>query len=285
MQVLILKPAGYCYGVIHAINQAKEIKQNNPDKRVVVFGLLVHNKTVQDELAALGIETLDISNKDPYPELDKFNQDDAIIFTAHGHPKKYEEILDKKGIKYYDLTCFKVQQTFELIKEAKEIIYIGKKGHPETTTALTMNPSIHLYDIQDGIDYAKIKTKDPIIINQTTLSFLELRDIHQEIQKKLPDAIITNEICDAAYLRQKALKELDDSYDAIIVIGSKLSSNSNKLYQLALHYHPTKKNYFIENKQDLGNQKLDFQKVVLVSGTSVPPAVINEIATYLKEGK
>lgn len=282
MQVDVLKPCGYCYGVIHAINQAKEIKQNNPLKRVVVFGLLVHNHTVTKELEDLGIETLDLTNKNPLEELEKFNQDDLVIFSAHGHPKAYEDILNKKGVAFFDLTCFKVQQTFELIKEAKEVIYIGKKGHPEANAALTMNPNIHFYDIDKGFDYKEVSTKDPLIINQTTLSFLELKSIHQEIIEHLPYAIITNEICDATYLRQKALENLDDSYDGIIVIGSKASSNTSKLYSLAKHYHPNKTILFVESKDEL--KDLSLNKVILVSGTSTPPKTIKDIEDFLKGG-
>ena len=284
MKVNTLKPIAHCFGVIKAIELAKKVIKENSNRKVYVFGLLVHNEEVTKELNDLGIITIDISNIDPMGRLKEFNKDDIVIFTAHGHPYIYEQILNKNNVTYYDATCIKVKECFNIIKQSKEIIYIGKRNHPEAIAALTMNNNVHFYDINDKFDYSKVINNNPVVINQTTLSFLELEDIHKDIKKHIPNAVINDEICNATLLRQKGIQELDDDVDCIIIVGSKKSSNTMKLYEVALKTHKDKKILFIENIDELVNNKevKYFKNVVISSGTSTPISTINKIYEYLK---
>ena len=93
MEVREIKPIGYCFGVIQAINKAMNIRKEYPNRNIYVFGLLVHNDDVTNLLKEKDIETIDISNIDPVERLETFNKDDIVIFTAHSHPQIYEEIL------------------------------------------------------------------------------------------------------------------------------------------------------------------------------------------------
>ena len=179
--VTLLKPIGHCFGVIKAIELAREISSKYKDKQIYVFGLLVHNEEVTEYLSSLGVKTVDTSIDNPLNLLKKFTKDDIVIFTAHGHPQVYEDILNSNGVTFFDATCSKVKECFNQIKEADEVIYIGKAHHPETEAALTMNKNAHLYDIKEGLDYSLIKSHDPLVINQTTLSFLELENILTKI--------------------------------------------------------------------------------------------------------
>ena len=280
--IKLLKPIAHCYGVINAINLAKSIARDNQGKNIYVFGLLVHNDEVTKDLLDLGIKTIDLTNKDPVEELKKFNKNDIVIFTAHGHPDIYEKILIDRGVTYFDATCPKVKECFNIIRSAKETIYIGKKNHPEANAALTMNDDVHFYDIHEKFDYDIVKTQSPLIINQTTLSFLELKDIHQEILNKLPHAHIVDEICDATLLRQKAINELDKDIDTIIIVGSKKSSNTMKLYEVATNRHPNKNIYLVENLASMKKMDIKFNNAVIASGTSTPLNTINEIKEYLE---
>ena len=280
--IKLLKPIAHCYGVINAINLAKRIANEHKDKNIYVFGLLVHNDEVTKDLLDLGIKTIDLTNKDPLEELNKFNKEDIVIFTAHGHPDIYESILRDKGVTYYDATCPKVKECFNIIRKAKETIYIGKKNHPEANAALTMNENVHFYDIHEKFDYSDVKTANPLIINQTTLSFLELKDIHTEIKEHIKDANIVDEICDATLLRQKAINELGDDIDTIFIVGSKKSSNTMKLYEVAKDRHPQKRVYLLENIEDLKRNNVIFNNAVIASGTSTPLSTINQIKEYLE---
>ena len=279
--VTLLKPIGHCFGVIKAIELAKEIASKYVNKHIYVFGLLVHNEEVIKYLDSLGVKTVDTSIGNPVELLKKFNKDDIVIFTAHGHPKAYEDILNKNNVTFFDATCSKVKDCFNQIKEAEEVIYIGKAHHPETSAALTMNKNAHLYDINTGFDYACLKSDHPLAINQTTLSFLELENIHNDIKNKLPNAIFAEEICNATLLRQKAISELDDSVDTIIIVGSKKSSNTMKLYEVAKAKHPNKQILLVNNVNELKGYNLTFKNAVVASGTSTSIQTINEIKDYL----
>lgn len=281
MAVILLKPIGHCFGVLKAIEIAKDVKKKHPHQNVYVFGLLVHNEEVVRQLESLDIKTIEIKEDTALDQLKQFNKDDVVIFTAHGHPQVYEDILRKNGVTYYDATCTKVKECFNVIKEANEVIYIGKIGHPETVAALTMNKNAHLFDIHGGFDYSLLKTDNPLVINQTTLSFLELEKIHREIKNKLPRAIFYDEICNATLLRQKAINELDDDVDTVIIVGSKKSSNTMKLYEIAKDRHPDKHIVLVNNVDELKEYGLVFKNAVIASGTSTSIETINRIKDYL----
>ena len=279
--VNLLKPIGHCFGVLKAIEIAKVAKDKHKDKNVYVFGLLVHNEEVVKELDRLGIKTVEFNQDNALEKLKQFNKDDVVIFTAHGHPLVYEQILKDNNVTYYDATCSKVKECFNVIKAANEVIYIGKYGHPETVAALTMNANAHLYDINQGLDYSLLKSDNPLVINQTTLSFLELERIHQEIKNNLPRAIFYDEICNATLLRQKAIKELANDIDTIIIVGSKKSSNTMKLYEIAKNMHPNKHTILVNNVDELREFGLLPKNVVIASGTSTSIETINAIKDYL----
>ena len=278
--ITLLKPIGHCFGVLKAIEIAKETKKKYVDKNVYVFGLLVHNEEVVKELDKLGIKTVEMNEDTAISLLNNFTSNDVVIFTAHGHPQVYEEILKKNNVTYIDATCTKVKDCFNKIKEAKEVIYIGKSHHPETVAALTMNKNAYLYDVKSGFDYSLVKSKDPLVINQTTLSFLELESIYQDIKSKIPGALFNEEICNATLLRQKAIKELKDDIDTIIIVGSKKSSNTMKLFEVAKSVHPNKQIVLINNVNELKEINLKFNNAVLASGTSTSIETINLVKDY-----
>ena len=286
MEVKLLKPIGFCIGVVEAINKAKLIKKEYPDNKVYVFGYLVHNESVIHSLLEQDIISIDITNKDPFEILESFKKDDIVIFSAHGHNEKYEEILKRKGITYFDTTCSKVKRNMDLIREHLEegVIYIGKKFHPETVASLSIDERVHLYDIKDGFDFSSFNYSRPLVVNQTTLSFLEIEDIHKDILKHIPNANIIDEICDATRSRQEALKNLDATYDLIIVVGSTKSSNTDKLYQVAKELHSNALCLKVNSLEELKEYDLSkFTNAVITSGTSTPIKNIIEIEKYLKE--
>lgn len=279
--VTLLKPIGHCSGVLKAIEIAKSVKEKHQDKNVYVFGLLVHNEEVMMDLDEAGIKTVEFNQDNALEVLKKFNKNDVVVFTAHGHPLAYEEVLNENGVTFYDATCTKVKECFNVIKAAKEVIYIGKNGHPETVAALTMNPNAHLYDIGGGFNYSLLKTDNPLVINQTTLSFLELDRIHQEIKNKLPRAVFNEEICNATLLRQEAIYKLNDDIDTVIIVGSKKSSNTMKLFDVAKNAHPNKQVILVNNVNELMECHLNFNNAVIASGTSTSIETINAVKSYV----
>lgn len=282
MPISLLKPIGHCFGVLKAIEIAKKTKEQYLDKNIYVFGLLVHNEEVVKELDKLGIKTIEMNEDSAIELLNKFTSSDVVIFTAHGHPLIYEDILKKNNVTYIDATCSKVKDCFKVIKEAEEVIYIGKNHHPETVAALTMNNNAHLYDITSGPLFTNLKTDHPLVINQTTLSFLELEHIHQDIKEKYPHAIFYEEICDATLLRQVAISKLDKDVDTIIIVGSNKSSNTMKLYDIASKLRPNKQVIRVSNVEELIKENIKFTNAVIASGTSTPYTTIAKIKEYME---
>ena len=278
----LLKPIGHCFGVLKAIEIAKKTKEQYIDKNVYVFGLLVHNEEVVKELDKLGIKTIEMNEDTAIDLLNKFTPNDVVIFTAHGHPQVYENILKNNNVTYIDATCSKVKDCFNVIKEADEVIYIGKNHHPETVAALTMNPNAHLYDINSGPSFSTLNTDHPLVINQTTLSFLELEQIHQDIKSKYPNAVFYEEICDATLLRQVAISKLDKDVDTIIIVGSKKSSNTMKLFDIASKIHPNKQVIRVSNVEELKALNIKYNNAVIASGTSTPYITIAKIKEYME---
>ena len=278
--ITMLKPIGHCFGVLKAIEIAIATKEKYKDKNVYVFGLLVHNEEVVKSLENEGIKTIEMNEENALDLLNKFNKNDVVIFTAHGHPEAYENILKNNGVTYVDATCKKVKDCFNVIKDAEEVIYIGKSHHPETVAALTMNKNTHLYDITSGLNFNELKGNHPLVINQTTLSFLELENIHQDIKNRLPHAIFYDEICDATLLRQRAIEKIGDDIDTIIIVGSKRSSNTMKLYDIAKSKHADKQIILVNNVEELKQYQLG-KNIALASGTSTSIETINSIKNYL----
>jgi 4-hydroxy-3-methylbut-2-enyl diphosphate reductase len=279
-RVTLQKPIGYCFGVISAIEKAKEVKKQYPNFNIYVFGELVHNSFVIEKLNELGINTIPFSKENAIEILNSFDKNDIVIFTAHGHPEIYNQVLEERGIIYFDTTCVNVKENMRLIKENlnRGVIYIGKKDHEETIASLSLGEQIVLYDIKEKLDYNKVDFDNPLVINQTTLSILELKEIHKEIKEHIPNCELSNEVCGATRIRQEQIKDIDDSYDLIVIVGSSNSSNTTKLYQTAKEYHKNKKVLQINDVTDFEKEDIsNCNNVIMLSGTSAPMEIINKI--------
>lgn len=284
MNITYLKPIGYCFGVINAINESLKIKKQYPNKNIYVFGELVHNKDVIKLLNNNGIITLNVQNNE-LDLLNSFTEKDIVIFTAHGHNKKFEEILNNNKITFFDTTCKNVSSIFKIINQNLDrgVIYIGKKDHPETKAALSISNKVLLYDLKDKINYDEVQFKNPIVLNQTTLSFIELKSIHEELKEHIKNIEIIDEVCPVTRIRQESIINLAKKYDLIIIVGASNSSNTNKLYELALKYHSHAKIIKVNNVEEVRSLDLsNYKETCLASGTSTPLTTINDIKDYLE---
>lgn len=285
MKVSLIKPQGFCSGVLKAVSIAKKARVEHPDKNVYILGMLAHNKTLTDDLAKEGLISLD--DKDEFAALDKLKAGDVLIFTAHGHAEAIEQKAKSKGLIIYDATCFKVKSNLEKIKkevkDGHQVIYIGQNGHKEANAALSISDNVSLYDTQLLINYYLITDKNPYVINQTTLNYKSLDTYYSDILSHIPGARIENEICAATRLRQEAVTKIDKDTDLIIVVGHQKSSNSNKLFDIAKLNYPKA---FVIMINDLAELILvkeieGKKKAAIISGASTPQYVVDEIYKYL----
>ncbi|MBO7677006.1 MAG: 4-hydroxy-3-methylbut-2-enyl diphosphate reductase [Erysipelotrichaceae bacterium] len=234
MEVKRVVPSGYCKGVVNAIKLAKQTRKDNPDEKIYILGMLVHNSFVSDELASLGIITLDDSVKSKEELLDEVDEG-IVIFTAHGISDYIKEKAAAKGLKYVDATCVDVLKTQNIIKEylkdGYEVIYFGKRKHPEAEAVLSISDKIHLVTSNEDIEKLDLHDRKLFLTNQTTMSYLELKDLIDKVKEIYPDIIIQKEICNATSSRQEAIAKLTDC-DLLYVVGDSKSNNTKQLVDI-----------------------------------------------------
>ncbi len=274
MKVEILNPKAYCAGVSNAITIAKMARDKYSDKGVYVLGMLVHNNFVVKQLEKLNIRSVNNINDIP--------DGDVVIFSAHGHKEELDKIAKKKNLVVVDSVCPKVQSNIKKIKEElasdHQIIYIGQEGHPETEACLSLSKDVILYTKNILENNYLLKDKSPLVINQTTLNILDIKDIHNEILRAFPHARLADEICGSTRLRQEAIKNLSPDVDLIIVVGDVKSSNSKRLLEIAKQTHPTVDSFMIADASELANISWQNKNhIVISSGASTPEEIIDEV--------
>lgn len=279
MKVEKLKPIGLCGGVRNAIALALETKEKFPNKNIYIFGMLAHNENIINTLKKKGIETIHFEHSEAKKILNTFNNNDIVIFAAHGHPEIFEEILKNNNVSFVDATCNKIKVMIDIIKNfAGNIIFIGNKKHDETIACCSYSNNIFIYDPTDPLDLNIVPNNNILVLNQTTLSHIEVSSIHKIIKQKIPNAIFSNEICDVVKIRQNLIFSIPETCDLILIIGSKKSSNTTKLFELAKSIHKSKTTFLIENASDLPKIPIHkFSHITLLSGTSTPNYIIDEI--------
>lgn len=287
MKITILEPKSYCAGVTNAINLALKARKDNPDSKVTIIGMLVHNQQVVNILNEHNIDTLYRNTLTDEEMVKSVIDNSVIVFSAHGHNETLDQIALKKHLKIYDATCPKVKHILNRIKKElssnHQVIYVGHQNHPEALAALSLDKKVIFCDTKDGMDFSQISDSSPLIINQTTLNTMELNNIYKLIKEKIPNARIENEICNTTRLRQEAVKNLPKDVDLIIVVGDNNSSNSKRLLEIAKISHPNTFSLLVSNFSELNDNVFENKKhVAIASGASTPLIAIEDIVNYIK---
>lgn len=286
MEVIKVSPRGYCYGVVDAMVIARNAAlDKNLPRPIYILGMLVHNENVTEAFKEEGIITLDGQNRKEI--LEKVDQG-TVIFTAHGVSPEIRQLAKEKGLVTIDATCPDVTKTHVIIeektKQGYEVIYIGKKGHPEPEGAIGVAPGlVHLVSNTDDIDELDIKNDKIIITNQTTMSSWDVKDLMDYCLKKFPQAEIHNEICQATQVRQEAVAKQAGAADVLIVVGDPKSNNSNRLAQVSEEIAGTK-SYRVADVTEI---EIDWiknaKKVAVTSGASTPTPITKEVIQFLEQ--
>lgn len=286
MEVLRISPRGYCYGVVDAMVLARQAASNlDLPRPIYILGMIVHNSHVTHSFEDEGIITLDGPNRlEILKQVDK----GTVIFTAHGVSPEVRKIAREKGLTTVDATCPDVTKTHDLIREKSaegyQIIYIGKKGHPEPEGAIGIAPeSVHLIEKEEEIEALDIPKGKIIITNQTTMSQWDIKNIMKKLLMKFPGAEVHNEICLATQVRQEAVAEQAGQADLVIVVGDPRSNNSNRLAQVSEEIAGVTA-YRISDVTEIKQEWLKgINKVAVTSGASTPTPITKEVITYLEQ--
>ncbi|MER1956175.1 MAG: 4-hydroxy-3-methylbut-2-enyl diphosphate reductase [Solibacillus sp.] len=286
MKVIKITPRGYCYGVVDAMVIARNAALDTTLPRpIYILGMIVHNKHVTDAFEQDGIITLDGENRE---EIIEQVNEGTVIFTAHGVSPKIREIAKRKGLVSIDATCPDVTVTHDLIREKTaegyEIVYIGKKGHPEPEGAIGVAPEhVHLVQSTHDIDNLSFKTDKILVTNQTTMSQWDVAFLMESLKEKFPHIEVHKEICLATQVRQEAVAEQAGQADLLIVVGDPKSNNSNRLTQVSVEIAGTP-SYRIS---DISELKLDWfdnvETVAITAGASTPTPIVREVINFIEK--
>ena len=275
--IKLAKFAGFCYGVKRAVETAKKLKEENPDKNIYILGELIHNTDVINELAELGIKTI---YKIPQ------KGEGICIIRSHGEAPEVFEQIKQAGFEVVDLTCpdvKKVQQrAIELAKNDYFVVIVGKPNHPEVI-AIKANADLYsdkvvvattIEELQPYEQEIKSHRKVGIVV-QTTQMVETLNLIVNHINKLAKEVLIYNTICQSTAMRQKEAKELAQESDLMIVVGSKKSANTTHLAEILKNCTKT---VHIENDTELDNKILEnINSIGITAGASTPQSVINKV--------
>jgi len=284
-EIKLANPRGFCAGVDRAIdivNKALDIY----GAPVYVKHEVVHNKVVVEDLRNRGAVFVE--------EIDEIPDDSLVIFSAHGVSSEVEETTKARNLNFFDATCPLVTKVhMEVRKHAKanrDIILIGHEGHPEVEGTMgrhvnSENSSIYLVqDEHDALNIQVNNSESLALVTQTTLSVDETLSITNVLRNRFPNIEVPkkDDICYATQNRQDAVKQLALESDYIIVVGSKSSSNSNRLKELAEKCGC--KSILIDEFSDLDFGDLKKCKnIAITAGASAPESRVMEIAKSLED--
>ena len=282
MEIIKVTPRGYCQGVVRAIRTARQTITENPGVPVYMLGMIVHNEFVVREFESLGMICLEDPAKTRLELLDQINSG-IVIITAHGAGDEVFRKAREKGLTVVDATCPDVEKTHKLVREHVthgDVVYIGKKNHPEAEGTISISPRVHLVTCVEDVESLP-RLENILITCQTTLSVLETRKLISACMQRFPDASAAPEICSATRVRQEAVMNLKDT-DLLIVVGDPRSNNSNQLRRIGTE-SGIPDCLMIESSADLTEEIIrDKKRIAVTSGSSTPTALTDGVIAVLE---
>lgn len=281
MKVVLAQPRGFCAGVERAIAIVERaLELYGPP--VYVRHEIVHNRHVVEDLRRKGAKFVS--------EIDEVPDGAITIFSAHGVSQKVEDAARNRKLPVIDATCplvakvHKEGQKYE--REGREVVLIGHEGHPEVEgTRGRIDGGVHLVSTAEDVANLNVGDRSKLAyVTQTTLSVDDTRDVIQALQRRFPEIVgpDVRDICYATQNRQQAIRQLAAEVDLILVIGSRNSSNSNRLREIGEEENvPT---YLIDDASCIDPGWLDgVEAVGITAGASAPEILIQELVERLRE--
>lgn len=281
MEIISVVPRGYCQGVVRAIQIAKDTAAAYPDTPITMLGMIVHNSFVVDACRRAGISFIEDPARTRLELLDEI-QEGVVIFTAHGVSDAVRRKAEQKGLIVVDATCRDVRKTHDIIRSHPgDVIYIGKRNHPEAEAAVGLSGRVHLVTCPEDIRTLP-PLKDVLITNQTTLSVLDTARIIAACLEAYPDAKACEEICNATRIRQEAVMAIHDA-DLLIVVGDPRSNNSRQLAETG-RKAGIPETLLISSVDDLTEETIRKKnRIAVTSGSSTPNILTKQVIDFLKE--
>jgi 4-hydroxy-3-methylbut-2-en-1-yl diphosphate reductase len=284
VEVVRITPRGYCHGVVDAFRIAKRVREET-DGPVHMLGQLVHNTHATEDLERQGVQLVDPPNRLTGLEM---IDGGTVIFTAHGVSPQVKERARERGLNAVDATCSDVVRTHDLVRDLAaqgyDVVYIGRHGHPEPEGVLGEAPGrVHLVQTLEDVDRLEVEGERVAVTCQTTLSMWDTEDLIEAVRNRFPHVEVHNEICRATQERQEAAVQAAAEVDAVIVVGSSRSSNSNRLVEV-VEKLGGKPAYLVDGVEDIDLDWLrGIGRVGVTSGASTPTQLTRRVVEYLEQ--
>ena len=284
MQILLANPRGFCAGVDRAIDIV--------ERAIDLFGApiyvrheVVHNKYVVDRLRTIGAVFVE--------ELEEVPTGATVIFSAHGVSREVQQEAQHRALTVFDATCPLVtkvhMEVTRYAREAREVFLIGHAGHPEVEGTIgqfdtSFGGSIYLVETVEDVQRVAVRNAGHLaFVTQTTLSVDDTACIVEALRTRFPGlkAPVKEDICYATQNRQDAVKDLIGHCDVLVVVGSKSSSNSNRLREMADKVGIP--GFLVDGPEFLHKEWFDGAKTVgVTAGASAPEILVQGVITQLK---
>lgn len=283
MKITLSQHAGFCDGVERAYEMVMDIDMALVRKPVFVLGSIAHNPEVAKKIEEKGIKT--IKKEDFFKA--KPGQLGTVVIAAHGVGPEIYGMAEEKNIDIIDTTCPRVIRVQRLAKfhaeKGRQVIIVGDRNHTEVVGINSWGKNNAII-VSDSDEWEKIKIpgdKKIIVLAQTTQNEDFYKKTGEYIKNNFKNVEVFLTTCQPTHARQSEIKEIAEKNEVVIIIGSKTSANSKRLWEISSLINP--KSYFIENKDDVKKEWFYGVATVGISaGASTPPWTVEEIVDYLR---
>ena len=270
MNVELAKTAGFCFGVKRAVDTVYQQIEQYRGEKIFTYGPIIHNEEVIKDLRSHGVEVLNDEE-----EL-KTADADVVVIRSHGVAKYIYDILEERGITCVDATCPFVKKIHKIVAEKSAegsyIVIVGNGEHPEVQGIRGWaGEQVTVVQTQEDAERFELPDKDQkvCIVAQTTFNYNKFKELVEIISKKRYDIVVLNTICNATKERQTEARQIAARVDAMVVIGDKRSSNTQKLFEICKE--ECLNTYYIQTLDDLDiNQLRSVESVGITAGASTP---------------
>ena len=287
-EVIVAKSAGFCFGVERAVEQVYEqiekVKRGEASGPIYTYGPIIHNEEVVRDLEEKGVRVLE--TEEDLRAL-PFGQG-TVIIRSHGVSRHVYDILKERGVAVVDATCPFVKKIHRIVDEhsraGEAVVIIGNASHPEvegirgwgnSETKVVENEA-------QAEEYNLLEGQKLCIVSQTTFNYNKFKELVEKFLKKGYDSSVLNTICNATQERQVEAARIASQVDAMIVIGGRHSSNTQKLYEICLK--ECKDTFYIQTLGDLDPDSVSsVRSVGITAGASTPRKIIEEVHTRMAE--
>lgn len=279
MKITVAKHAGFCAGVKNAVDKALELAREYG--KVYTVGALIHNEGVVARLEEAGVHAVTLEEARALPE------GSVALIRAHGIPRDDEEYMRSRGIKVVDATCPVVKRIHRIVEERSaagdEIYIVGDRNHDEVLGAASYGKNVTVISEHDEPVFGE---RPVSVVFQTTILASRYAEIEKSVENSQKNGGKTvgifNTICYTTISRQDEARSLARTHDVVIVLGSRSSANTRRLYEVAKSVNAD--TYFVTAAEELPAEKIKHsESISIVAGASTPPWLIQEVTKLMSE--